>query len=178
SRCNVSAQMITICRRRRDEAGVAFWSHTLDVTDILQDGGQSDEEDATVDVEIEGVMMKQDVKKVSRLYWRNPDVEDLYIVADRAPGVEAGIFHRAGAPRIPRIRTDKVSHREPPRGLPRCFFREEYLSALMPYELEELELANYNIEMYDFKNYDPNAENGEGYDPIAENDDLQDMDTT
>ncbi|KAJ3854265.1 hypothetical protein EV368DRAFT_37198 [Lentinula lateritia] len=160
--------MIRICRSRRDEAGVAFWSHTLDVTDILQDAGQSDEEDATVDVEIEGVMMKQDVKMVSRLYWRKPDIEALYIIADKAPGVEAGIFHRAGAPRIPRIRTDKVSHREPPRGLPRCFFREEYLSALMPYELEELELVDYNIDMYDFQNYNPNAEN----------DDLQDMDTT
>ncbi|KAH7874286.1 uncharacterized protein C8R40DRAFT_1047792 [Lentinula edodes] len=149
--------MIKACRKRGDQPGVAFWSHALLVTETLKDAGQSEEEDGTVDLEVEGVMMKQNVKKVSRLYWREPNIENLYKIADSAPGVETSLFHRAGAARIPRIRTDKVDHRAPPIGLPRCFYREEYLSALMPHDLLELKLADYNIEMYDFSGYEPNA---------------------
>ncbi|KAJ3898166.1 hypothetical protein F5879DRAFT_812984, partial [Lentinula edodes] len=151
-------------RKRGDQAGVAFWSHALLVTETIQDAGQSEEEDGTIDVEVEGVMMKQSVKKVSRLYWREPVIEDLYRIADSAPGVETAIFHRAGAPRIPRIRTDKIDHRPPPIGLPRSVFRKEYLSALMPHELAELKLADYDIEMYDFRGYDPNEHENEAMD--------------
>ncbi|KAH7878360.1 hypothetical protein F5879DRAFT_810933 [Lentinula edodes] len=149
------------CRKRGDQAGLAFWSHALNLTEILGDHGQSDEEDATIEVEIEGVMMKQSVKKVSRLYWREPGIEECYKIVDCAPGVEAAIFHRAGAPRMQRIRTDKVSHRLPPAGLPRSVFRPEYLSALLPFEFAELKLADYTFQMYDFKGYNANAESGD-----------------
>ncbi|KAJ3744513.1 hypothetical protein F5050DRAFT_1561488 [Lentinula boryana] len=149
--------MVKICRERGDQEGVVFWSHALNVTEIIGDAGQSEEEDASIDVEIEGVMMKQNVKKVSRLYWREPGIETMYISVDSAPGVEEGLFQRAGAPRIQRIRTDKIDHRLPPPNLPRSVFREEYLTALMPYELDELKLADYTIEVYDFKGYNPNT---------------------
>lgn len=156
-RSEIATLMRETCRKRGDQAGVAFWSHALNLTEVIGDAGQSDEEDATISVEIEGVTMNQNVKNVSRLYWREPGIEECYKIVDSAPGVEAAIFHRAGAPRMQRIRTDKLSHRAPPPGLPRSVFREEFLSALMPYELAELKLADYTIEMYDFKDYNPNV---------------------
>ncbi|KAJ3866968.1 hypothetical protein EV359DRAFT_35495 [Lentinula novae-zelandiae] len=145
------------CQERGDQAGVVLWSHALNLTEVIGDAGQSDEEDATINVEIEGVTMKQNVKNVSRLYWREPGIKECYKIVDSAPGVEAAIFHRAGTPRMQRIRTYKLSHRAPPPSLPRSVFREEFLSTLMPYEVAELKLADYTIEMYDFKDYNPNV---------------------
>ncbi|KAJ3805670.1 hypothetical protein F5876DRAFT_51445, partial [Lentinula aff. lateritia] len=164
SRSDIATLVIKECRKRGDQEGVVFWSHALLITETIKDAGQSEEEDGVIDVEIEGITMKQNVKKVSRLYWREPVIEELYKMVDSAPGMKTAIFHRAGAPRIPRIRTDKIDHRPPPLGLPQSVFRKEYLAALMPHELAELKLVDHDIEMYDFGGFDPNEHNNKTMD--------------
>ncbi|KAJ3797285.1 hypothetical protein F5050DRAFT_1579315 [Lentinula boryana] len=147
--------MLKVCRERNDEAGIQFWSYALGVLEILGDPGMSDEEDSSVEVEVEGVVVKQSVKKVKRSYWRAPQVEDLCRVMDTAPALEILIFHKAGAKRVPRIRTDHLSHRLPGPGLPRDFYRKEFLDSLMPHEVADLRFADYSFKLFDLAGYDP-----------------------
>ncbi|KAJ3765137.1 hypothetical protein FB446DRAFT_655660 [Lentinula raphanica] len=149
--------MLGVCRERGDQSGVDFWSYGLNVTEILGDNGMSDEEDDTREVEVEGIKVKQNVKVVLHLYWRHPDLDDLFKLMDTAPALEKLIFHRAGAGRIPRVRSNKLSHRSPPTDLPREFFREDFLAPLFPHELMELKLAEYPFQRVSFKGYDPTA---------------------
>ncbi|KAJ3872037.1 hypothetical protein F5051DRAFT_339972 [Lentinula edodes] len=154
--------MIKVCRERGDPAGVEFWSYALNVNEILGDQGQSDEEDTTIDVDIEGVVVKQSVKKVLRVYWRHPWLESLFRIMNQAPALEKLIFHRAGAKRIPRIYSDTISHRAPITGYPREFFREAFLSALLPHDIAALNLAEYSFPLADFSGYNPSTTSGDG----------------
>ncbi|KAJ3766718.1 hypothetical protein FB446DRAFT_653351 [Lentinula raphanica] len=149
--------MIGVCRERGDQSGVDFWSYGLNATEILGDNGMSDEEDDVREVEVEGIKVKQNVKVVLQSYWRHPDFDDLFNIMGQAPVLEKLIFHRAGAGRIPRIRSNKLSHRSPPTDLPREFFHEEFLEPLFPHELMELKLAEYSFNRVTFKGYNPNT---------------------
>ncbi|KAJ3726402.1 hypothetical protein DFJ43DRAFT_566240 [Lentinula guzmanii] len=130
--------MLKVCRERNDQAGVQFWSYALSALEILGDPGMSDEEDSSVEVEVEGVIVKQSVKKVKRSYWRAPQVEDLCRVMDTAPALEILIFHKA-------------SRTWPPRD----FYRKEFLDSLMPHEVADLRLADYSFRLIDLSGYDP-----------------------
>ncbi|KAJ3766149.1 hypothetical protein FB446DRAFT_794374 [Lentinula raphanica] len=154
--------MIGVCRERGDQSGVDFWSYGLNVTEILGDNGMSDEEDDAREVEVEGVKVRQNVKIVLQSYWRHPDIDDLFNIMGQAPVLEKLIFHRAGAHRIPRIRSNKLSHRSPPTDLPREFFREDFLTPLFPHEIMELKFAEYPFQRISFKGFDPTATPNEG----------------
>ncbi|KAJ3751988.1 hypothetical protein EV361DRAFT_180950 [Lentinula raphanica] len=154
--------MLGVCRERGDQSGVDFWAYGLNVTEVLGDNGMSDEEDDAREVEVEGVKVKQNVKVILQSYWRHPDLNDLFKLMDQAPVLEKLIFHRAGAGRIPRIRSNKLSHRSPPTDLPREFFREEFLAPLFPHEVMELKLAEYTFQRVNFGGYTPTASANEG----------------
>ncbi|KAJ3849108.1 hypothetical protein EV368DRAFT_11654, partial [Lentinula lateritia] len=96
-----------------DPAGVEFWSYALNVNEILGDQGQSDEEDPTIDVDIEGIVVRQSVKKALRVYWQHLWLKSLSRIMNHAPALEKLIFHRAGTKQIPRIYSDTISHRAP-----------------------------------------------------------------
>ncbi|KAJ4497511.1 hypothetical protein C8R41DRAFT_917549 [Lentinula lateritia] len=134
SRSDIATIMIKVSRECNDNASIEFWSYGLNVMEILGDQGQSDEEDITLDVEVEG---------------------DLIRIMEKAPALEKLLFHRASAKHILRIRSDKLSHRPSKSGYPREFFREDYLSALLPHEVADLNLGDGDFPLINFTGYDP-----------------------
>lgn len=148
--------MIRVCRERNDKRGQEFWSYVLLVVDMLKTDGMSDEEDGTAAVNFGGFVRDHAVKKVLHLYWRHPWFRDLFEIVDSAPAVERLIFHRAGGPRMPRIRTDDISKRPPPTGLPEAFYRPEYLDGMLTVDREDLRISDAQVPVYNFVGFDPN----------------------
>ncbi len=81
----------------------------------------------------------QPVFQVHTLPWRRNIDDLLKIVDDEALGSRKGTRRRGAVPRRrTRPRTGIMSTREPPRGLPKSFYGEDWLNGLDDEEKEDL----------------------------------------
>lgn len=117
--------MIQAMRERDDQEGLEMWQYVLNCLHRLRHEGMSDEESGEDEVDVGGHKTRVRVRKVLVLVWRHPTFKDLFALLDQMREVEASIFSQQGRPRIVRIRIEKQSNtpRNPPKHLPKSFFR-------------------------------------------------------
>ncbi|KAL0564395.1 hypothetical protein V5O48_017650 [Marasmius crinis-equi] len=140
-RLEISRKMVRYSKERKDEQGVRFWTYAYEVTEALGCDGMSDEEAGEMEANPgSGVPLDVPVNYILVLSWQHPLITELYMVFDRAPELEPLIIKQTG--KRQRIRSAKLSTRNPPRKLSRSLFAEEYLSKARTYELDRLSLSD------------------------------------
>lgn len=132
--------MVQVSQERNDEAAVEFWRYVLSILHKFQHDGMSDEEDAYQDVTTGGVTIKEQVKEVMILGFRNPYFRPLFEMVDQIKGLESMVFRDAGKAPMRRVRSSRISHRDPPKNLPKNFLNPKYVQALAPFRQELLKL--------------------------------------
>ncbi|THU79656.1 hypothetical protein K435DRAFT_697323 [Dendrothele bispora CBS 962.96] len=152
--------MINIQRDQDDDMGVAFWSYVLNVLSRLTHQGMSDEEDEERPTSIGQLRVMEQVRVVQELDWRETSFSDLFAMVDRTRNLEVEFFPQTGKHAMKRLRSDpnrKVVKRMPPKGLPRSFFKPEYLKEKerFPHEIDSLRLSKKDFEIYEWRGYDP-----------------------
>ncbi|KAH7872188.1 uncharacterized protein C8R40DRAFT_1053039, partial [Lentinula edodes] len=140
TRLKIATIMVQFCEEADDDSGLTFWSYVVDALLVLGDGGMSDEESGEEDVVIDGVNTKQDVKKVTVLWFRHETFEPIFKQVDETPKVELKIFTQQGRLSVKRIRSNIIDKRDPPKGLPQDIFRQEYLDGLFPYQRKQFRI--------------------------------------
>ncbi|THU99860.1 hypothetical protein K435DRAFT_658109, partial [Dendrothele bispora CBS 962.96] len=159
-RRNIAANMINIKREQGDERGVEFWSYVLTVIDVMKHHGMSDEEDETEPVMFGNLRLMDQVRIVQELDWRDSSFSHLFALVDRTPRLETEYFNQTGKKPMKRLRdhpSRKIVKRKPPKGLPRSFFKPEYLrqKEAFPHEIAALGLNKNDFEIRDWNGYDP-----------------------
>jgi hypothetical protein len=140
-RTKIAAEMIRICEQYGNEEQAEFWRYILRGLDILKDPGMSDEEDGTEEIIVNGVVTEREVRMVKNLWFRHESFREVFQIVDGTRETETMIFSQAGRARIPRKRVEDLDLRQPPVGMPRSMFREEYLDRLLDFEIDDLEFS-------------------------------------
>lgn len=143
--------MEKITQSRKDEQGLAFWRYVANLVDELGAEGMSDEEE--VEVPVEGRQTTRKAKKILKMPWRNPHIEQLMLRLDETPHLEAHIFSRSGSKKMERFRCEELSSRLPPSGYRCSYFSPKWLTTLMDYELKDLKIRVPDIPMRPFATF-------------------------
>ncbi|KAK7019361.1 hypothetical protein VNI00_018105 [Paramarasmius palmivorus] len=154
SRLAIAGKM---CRNRRENKNAEereFFEHILMLTEHLGHNGMSDEESADEEVQSSSSTFKErrHLKHVLIVPWRHPSIRQLYQGLDGIPGVENSIFRQTGrTTKLPRVRVEQKSKREPPKGLDRSVFNPTYLNKLKDYEEHALKITNGSFALREFQ---------------------------
>ncbi|KAK1217315.1 hypothetical protein PQX77_020055 [Marasmius sp. AFHP31] len=149
-RINIIHKMIT--RSKHDEILTRLWTYALRLTDNLGANGMSDEEKDTQELTTaSGVKDKRDIMRILKLSWRHPYFREFYRAIDATPHSENLFGEDNRHNQYPRVLSDKVSAREPPKGLFASVFDDGYMKGLMPYEVANLRLEEDDVQLQDFE---------------------------
>ncbi|KAK7434707.1 hypothetical protein VKT23_020071 [Stygiomarasmius scandens] len=159
-RHGIAAIMLAIEEELGDQQAVQFWSYAVTVLSKLDHHGMSDEEDDERPSFINGVRTMEQVRIVQELEWRESSFSHLFALIDQTRQLESQYFSQTGKPSMKRIRNDpnrKVVKRQPPRGLPRSFFKPEYLQGKQrfPGGMDALGVSKSDFQVFDWSRYNP-----------------------
>ncbi|KAK1227272.1 hypothetical protein PQX77_009738 [Marasmius sp. AFHP31] len=147
-RINLIHAMITRCKN--DEMLTRLWKYALRLTENLGANGMSNEEKVTEEITTaSGVKDKRIVMWVLKLSWRHPYFREFYRAIDAAPHSE-NLFGEDNRNQYPRVLSDKVSTREPPKGLFASVFDDKYWAGLLEFERSNLRLDEEDVVLEGF----------------------------
>lgn len=139
--------MVQFAQNTRNAELKEYWEYALKALNILQHNGMSDEEDVKEDITVNRVATKRLVRIVKILGYRHESFRGLFETIDATRGLEDLIFNQSGRSRIPRKRVNIVDSCDPPTGLPKSVFHQEYLNQLSVFDIEELSFVEQDFEI-------------------------------
>ncbi|CAK5275885.1 unnamed protein product [Mycena citricolor] len=126
----------TIALKEADNAeDIVTWKRMLELLELLGVGGMSEEEETSAT--IKGHKIK--TYKIKLCVWREPAIADYMRMVD-AQTTRFQALHN-GTKSAPRVRDQTKGSRPPPKGLPKCLYKPDWLSSLTTKEVKELKVS-------------------------------------
>ena len=114
---------------------IATWKRMLDLLELLQADGMSEEEEMPMTVKGQKIKMF----KIKLCVWREPTIANYLRLVDKQTQNFQDLHN--GTKSAPRDRSKDKGKRPAPMGLPKCLYDSEWLASRSPKQLKDLEVS-------------------------------------